>query len=179
MWRNSLVTRAVVLWMMVMVSPLLSAGERSYRIDSEDVLSVTVFDEPELSVEESRVSADGTISMPLLGAIKVKSLTTDQVEKKIAKLLSDGYLKNPRVNVSVVEYRFVYVNGAVKTPGGYNYQDGLTVQRAIVLAGGLDERASEDKITITHEGDVDHPIRVDMNDAVRPGDVISVGESFF
>ncbi len=156
-----------------------SGGDKDYRIAPEDVLSVSVFDEPDLSVEEARVSVNGTISLPLIGPIHVAGMTTRQVAAKIRELLADGYLKNPRVGVSVVEYRFVYVSGAVKQPGGYNYQDGLTVQRAIVLAGGLDERASEDKITITHEGDEDHPVRVDMNDLVRPGDVIHVGESFF
>ncbi len=166
-------------WLLFLLTTVALADGKDYRIDSEDILSVSVFDEPDLSVDEARVSSNGTISMPLIGAVRVQGLTARQVARKIEKLLADGYLKNPRVSVSVTEYRFVYVNGAVKNPGGYNYQDGLTVQRAIVLAGGLDERASEDKITITHEGDEDHPIRVDMNDPVRPGDVISVGESFF
>ena len=156
-----------------------AAMAEDYRIEAEDVLNVKVFDEPELSVEEVRVSSTGSIAMPLLGEVSVSGLTTRQVSEKTRGLLLDGYLKNPRVSVSIYEYRQVFVNGAVKKPGGYSYQEGLTVQKAIVLAGGLNERASTSKITLIRESAPHVAVPVTMNTPVRPGDIISVGESFF
>ena len=95
-------------------------------------------------------------------------------------MLADGYLKHPRVTVSISTYRQFYVHGEVKKPGGYNYLDGLTVQKAVALAGGFTERASESKITLQREKDPDNPMeKAKLNERVYPGDIITVGESFF
>lgn len=150
-----------------------------YRVAAEDVLKITVFDEPELSIDEARIASNGIVAMPLIGAVKVAGLTTEEIARRIEGMLADGYLKKPRVSVSIYEYRQFYVDGAVEKPGGYSYQDGLTVQRAIVLAGGFTERASESKITLSREGEPGTAVRVDLNQLVGPGDVIWVGESFF
>lgn len=150
-----------------------------YLLSAEDVLKITVFDEPDLSLDEVRIASNGLISMPLIGEVRVSGLTTEQVANKIESLLADGYLKKPRVSVSIYEYRQFYVHGAVEKPGGYSYQDGLTVQRAIVLAGGFTERASERKITLVREKEPEKSFPVSLKHLVRPGDVISVGESFF
>jgi len=151
----------------------------NYRVASEDVLSITVFDEPDLSIEEARVASNGIVAMPLIGEVRVAGLTTEQIAARVEEMLADGYLKKPRVSVSIFEYRQFYVHGAVEKPGGYSFQDGLTVQRAIVLAGGFTERASESKITLAREGSPEQAFPVTLNHLVRPGDVISVGESFF
>lgn len=175
---DSRVAHLALLFFLYLMAPHGIAAD-AYRVDSEDVLNVKVFDEPELSIEEARVSASGTIAMPLLGEVKVAGMTTTQIGDRIRTLLLDGYLKNPRVSVSVYEYRQVFVHGAVQKPGGYSYQEGLTVQKAIVLAGGLTERASTSKITVIHENEPNIAVRADMNQRVLPGDIISVGESFF
>ena len=58
--------------------------------------------------------------------------------------------------------------------------DGLTVAKAVALAGGYTPRASEGSITLVREADPDNPIdSVGVNVAIRPGDIITVGESFF
>jgi len=150
-----------------------------YRVEAEDVLKITVFDEPDLSIDEARVSSDGIIALPLIDEISVKGLTTEQIARRVEKKLADGYLKKPRVSVTIFEYRQFFVHGAVEKPGGYSYQTGLTVERAIVLAGGLTERASDRKITLVREVEPEKVISVNMNQLVRPGDVISIGESFF
>ena len=167
-----------VLWLLILLVGG-SAWAADYKLAAEDVLSITVFDEPDLSVEEARIASNGVVAMPLLGEVKVTGMTTEQVAQHIESMLADGYLKKPRVSVSVFEYRQFYVHGAVEKPGGYSYQDGLTVQRAIVLAGGFTERASESKITLAREGAPNNAFPVTLNHQVRPGDVISVGESFF
>jgi len=150
-----------------------------YRLAPDDQINVTVFGEPDLSLQKVRIAPNGTISMPLIGQVKVAGLTAVEAERKITELLKDGYLKKPAVTVSVAEYRLFYVNGEVKKPGGYGYRDGLTVHKAISLAGGFSERAARDKISITHEGSKKPVKGVKLTDPVRPGDIITVKESFF
>ena len=118
-----------------------------YRIAPGDVISILVFGEDDLSLNNINVAHNGTISFPLLGEVDVQDLTTGQIEQRFEKLLSNGYLKNPRITVSVQQYRLFYIVGEVNSPGGYSYRHGLTVQKAIALAGDLTHRASLDKIT--------------------------------
>ena len=173
--------RGVLLGCLTLVALLLTVPVTAaeYRVAAEDILNIKVFDEPELSVEQTRVSSSGTVALPLIGDVVVAGLTTAQIAAKVEALLSDGYLKNPKVSVSIEEYRQVFVNGEVKKPGGYSYQEGLTVQKAIVLAGGFTERASKDKITLVQEDNPDVTMPVALDYPVKPGDIITVGESFF
>ena len=90
------------------------------------------------------------------------------------------YLLNPQVTVSIDEYRNFYVNGMVEKPGGYPYSPGLTVRKAISIAGGFKERAARDKINVIHDDDPKQtPQKVDLNTALLPGDIVTVEESFF
>lgn len=150
-----------------------------YKLSSDDVISVTVFDEPDLSLEETRVSSTGTIAMPLIGQVNVKGLSVNQAEEAIRDLYLDGYLKHPSVTITIVEYRQFYVNGEVNKPGGYSFREGMTIERAITLAGGFTERASRNKIQLVHEGASGQPISAKLTTPVQPGDVITVEESFF
>jgi protein involved in polysaccharide export with SLBB domain len=165
---------------LVLFSQLISAqGIEQYRLGADDEISVNVFNEPDLSLAKTRIAANGTISMPLIGQVVVKGLTIDEVELKITKLYLGDYLKKPDVSVSIVEYRQFYVNGEVDKPGGYSYREGMTIQRAISLAGGFTERASRSKIRLMRENNPNNVINVDLNTPVKPGDVITVEESFF
>ncbi|WP_158967136.1 polysaccharide biosynthesis/export family protein [Paraglaciecola sp. L3A3] len=157
----------------------LSSENSQYRLGADDEISVNVFNEPDLSLPKTRVSANGSISMPLIGQVQVKGLTINEVELKITKLYLGDYLKKPDISVSIVEYRQFYVNGEVDKPGGYSYREGMTVQRAISLAGGFTERAARNKIQLMRENDPNNISRVDLNSPVKPGDVITVEESFF
>lgn len=154
-------------------------GLEHYRLAADDVLSITVFGEPELTLNDARVAFDGSISFPLLGQIQVGGLTVGEVEAELSRRLADGYLRTPRVTVAITEYRLVYVNGEVKKPGGYSYRNGLTVHKAVTLAGGFTERASLRKITLIRENETGLPKKVNLSDRLRPGDIIIVGESFF
>ena len=150
-----------------------------YKVSTDDEISITVFNEPDLSIEKIKVSTTGTISMPLIGEITVKGLTLPEIELQIKSLLLDGYLKQPNVTVTITEYRPFYINGEVKKPGSYAYRKDLTVQKAITLAGGFTERASKTSITLVSEEDKRFEKAVSLNDNVKPGDVITISESFF
>jgi polysaccharide export outer membrane protein len=150
-----------------------------YKLGADDEISVSVFNEPDLSLSKTRVAANGSISMPLIGQVQVKGLTINEVELKITQLYLGDYLKKPDISVSIVEYRQFYVNGEVAKPGGYSYREGMTIQRAISLAGGFTERAARNKIQLMRENDPNNINSVDLNSPVKPGDVITVEESFF
>ena len=150
-----------------------------YRVGADDVISVTVFNEVDLSLKDARISSSGTISMPLIGQISVSGMTLSEIEQEITRLYLGDYLKNPDVSVSIVEYRQFYVNGEVKKPGGFSFREGMTVERAITLAGGFSQRAAKDKINIARENNNGKLIDAQLTTLIRPGDVITVEESFF
>lgn len=162
------------------VSGSPSAGFSDYRLGAGDQLGIQVFGEDDLSVQV-RLSDAGTISYPFLGEMRVQGMTIGALSDLITNKLSDGYLVNPSVNITVLEYREFYINGAVNNPGAYPYQPGLTLQRAVSLAGGFTERASSSKFYISHEGSTSNNStkKASLSSPVTPGDVINIEESFF
>ncbi|MNJ68872.1 SLBB domain protein [compost metagenome] len=98
----------------------------------------------------------------------------------ITDKLKDGYLVEPRVTVSVITYREFYISGEVQKPGGYPYQPGLTLDRAIALAGGLTERASLKRVTIVRGlGETRVAEKATIDTAILPGDTITIAQGFF
>lgn len=151
-----------------------------YLLATGDVISITVYGEDDLKREKIRITDAGTISYPVLGEIQVRGKTVGELEKFLTDGLRKGYLVNPRVAVTIDEYRPFFINGQVGNNGSFPYQPGLTVRKAVSIAGGFKERASMSKIFIVRDGDATNtPVRVDLNAPVHPGDIITVGESFF
>jgi len=157
------------------------AGELStYKLGSGDLISIRVLGEDDLKREKIRLSDAGTVSFPMLGEIRVRGMTVGGLEEFITKGLKGRYLLDPQVTVTIEEYRNFFVNGMVEKPGGYPFVPGLTVRKAISLAGGFKERASREKLNIIREDDPNlTPKRVDLNAAIHPGDILTVEESFF
>ena len=152
----------------------------SYRLGSGDLISITVFGEEDLSPQKIRVSDKGTITYPVLGELKLSGLPIKELESMITNGLKGRWLVNPKVSVTVLEYRQFYVNGFVEKPGGYPYVPGLNVRKAVSIAGGFKERAAKDKIFLIEEGDTTHrPKKVGLDVPVNAGDIITVEESFF
>src|SRR5262249_46454497 len=100
-------------------TPMSLTGEE-YRIGKDDLIEIGVFGVPELSAI-SRVTATGTISLPLLGPVDVADHSPQEVERKIEDGLKKNYINDPHVTVFVREYASqpVSVIGAVKHPGIY------------------------------------------------------------
>ena len=152
----------------------------SYRLGSGDVISIQVLGEEDLKREKIRLSDAATISYPILGEIKLFGKTVAELETFIRDGLTGRYLVNPQVTVTIVEYRSFFVNGQVEKPGGYQYIPGLTVRKAISLAGGFKERASKEKIFVIRDNDRSQSSkRISQDEPVHPGDIITVEESFF
>jgi len=152
----------------------------TYTLAAGDVITIRVFGEDDLSREKIRLSDAGTIPYPVLGEVRALGLTIGEIEKSITAGLSVRYLVNPRVSVTIEEYRPFYINGMVEKPGAYPFQPGLTVLKAASLAGGFKERASFSKISIIREKAARAgPQKVDINAPVGPGDTVFIEESFF
>ena len=109
-----------------------------YRIGPNDLLNITVLDAPELS-HPARVTADGNVSLPLLGTIKAAGLTPREFELVLQALLRRTYMKNPQVAVSVTEMQShsLSVLGAVVKPGVFQIRGTKTLLEVLSMAGGL------------------------------------------
>ena len=163
-------------------APLQTAAPElsQYKLGAGDVISIRVLGEDDLRREHIKLSDGGTLSFPILGEFRVKGMTVGELEDYITKGLKGRYLLNPQVTVSIDEYRNFYVNGMVEKPGGYPFSPGLTVRKAVSIAGGFKERAARDKISVIHDDDPNQtPHKVDLNTALLPGDILTVDESFF
>ena len=111
---------------------------RDYKIGSEDLLEITVFEDEKLN-KAVRVSSQGNISLPLLGILKVKGLTATELEKEIRDLLAEKYFQDPHVSVFIKEYRSqrISVMGAVEKPSVFDVTGQKTILDMLAMAGGL------------------------------------------
>lgn len=152
----------------------------SYKLGSGDMITIRVLGEEDLKRERVRLSDAGTVSFPILGEIQVRGLTVGALEEYITKGLKGRYLLDPQVTIAIEEYRNFFVNGHVEKPGGYPYSPGLTVRKAISIAGGYKERAAREKMNIIRDDDpTQTPRKVDLNAPIYPGDILTIEESFF
>jgi len=254
---------------LLLVHPLAALSADDYIVGAEDVLKITIYNHPELTTTE-RVSGEGIITLPLIGEVKVAGLTTDQVAKKIAAGLADGFIVDPNVSVFVVEFRskktiimgqvnkpgiymlsgnttflellsqagsltkdagdkatikrksvdgaeregvitidlkklieqgntsldialmdgdnvyipkaaVFYITGEIKNPAAYKHEEGLTLIKAVTMAGGLTDKASSGRIRIIRKVDRKEKViqNAGMDEPVYPDDIIIVPESFF
>ena len=124
-----------------------AASPHSYRLGSNDVVRIQVYGEEDLTVE-SKVDGDGNINFPLLGMVAVAGKTTQELQDYLTSRLARGYVRAPRVTAYVFKYRNIYVSGEVRTPGGYPYEEGLSVQKALTIAGGLTDKAERNDLRI-------------------------------
>lgn len=155
----------------------VAAGE--YTLGVGDKLRVTTFGEQNLS-GEFEVGSTGRISMPLIGDINVTGHTVQQITAMIEGKLSDGYLRDPKVNIEVLNYRPFFILGEVLKPGSYPFVNGMTVVNAVALAGGYTYRADKDGITIEHAGEPGKKEqKIGETGTVMPGDIVRVPERFF
>ena len=157
-----------------------AARGAAYTIAPGDRVTVTVYREPDLGVTDAKVGPEGVLAFPLLGELHVAGLSSQELQRLVSARLADGYLKQPNVTVNVDRQQMYFIKGEVSSPGGYVFVDGLTVEKAIALAGGFTERADEDDITLVRETAPERPLKnAPPATRVLPGDVITVEESFF
>ena len=125
-----------------------------YRIGPEDLLEISVMEAPDLD-RTVRVSEDGKISLPLLGAVRAAGLTSRQLQDVLEYLLGRSYMKDPHVSVFVKEMRShpVSVFGAVEKPGVFQIRQAKTLIEVLSMAQGLATDAGDTVIVMHHPGD--------------------------
>lgn len=160
-----------------------------YIIGAGDILSVSVWKEPDASVPSVVVRPDGKIAMPLLKDVAIAGMTPAQAETAIAKRLAP-IIHDAEVSIVVtaINSKKIYAMGAVKKEGPIVLSYKMTVLQALSEAGGLTEYAKRRKIyvlrtengkTLRFSFDYDEVIRgekMDQNIQLIPGDTIVVRE---
>lgn len=147
-----------------------------YRLGPGDRVRLTVFRHPDLSGEFA-LDGQGTLSLPLIGDFPANGVTTRKLQADVEQRFREqSYLVEPRVSIAVLTYRPFYILGEVARPGEYEYQNGLTVGRAVALAGGFSYRADQSDIYI-RRGDCMR--QANTGTEVLPGEIVQVPERFF
>ena len=155
------------------------AVNNNYKLGPGDNLSISVFQEEDLSIE-ARINTKGSIDFPLIGELKLVGLTRDQAEALLDKKLRGDYLVDPQITISIANYRKFFISGEVRKPGSYEYHPDMTVRQAVALAGDFTDRASRKNIFIIKEGDKKFSsTKIGLDGRISPGDTIMVKESFF
>lgn len=155
------------------------AAEQPYRLDSGDRLRVVVFGQEGLT-NAYAVDANGSITMPLIGAVPARGLTTAALSQAIAARLRQGFIREPHVAVEIEAYRPFFILGEVTNPGQYPYVANMTVETAVAIAGGFTPRAYKKEATVTRG--VDGALaqgKVPFAFPVQPGDTINIAERWF
>ena len=146
-WRNPLAGLAVIGTLLAAGDPASAqtpaapaAAATDYRLGSGDVIRISVFQNPELTLE-TRVSETGLISFPLLGPLRVGGMASSQAEKVIADGLRNGnFVKQPQVSILVVQVRGnqVSVLGQVNRPGRFPIEVAdIKLSEMLATAGGI------------------------------------------
>jgi polysaccharide export outer membrane protein len=150
-----------------------------YRLGSGDRLRVIVFGQDNLTNSYS-VDSAGFVSMPLIGRVRAQGLSTSMLERAVEARLRQGFLREPSVSVEVEAFRPFFVLGEVNIAGQYPFINGMTVQKAIAVAGGFTARAFECQVDVTRIVDGRTvTFSAPSSFPVWPGDTIKAEERFF
>ena len=131
----------------------VSTTPSTYVLRRMDTISINVFREEGLSLEEVAIGADGRISMPLVGSIEAAGMTAEQLERRIEELLGSRFLREPHVAVNVAQYAShqVTVEGSVETPGLFEFRPGTRLSGGIALAEGITRVAAVEEVAVFRE----------------------------
>jgi polysaccharide export outer membrane protein len=123
--------------------------QTNYVIGADDLLTVTVFNEAQLS-GRFRVENDGQFSYPFLGRVTAGGHTAADVASQLKAKLSEGYLRNPQVTVEVDQFRSqsVFVQGEVRNPGKYVLSGSVTLLEALAQAGSTTAAAGSEVLIL-------------------------------
>jgi polysaccharide export outer membrane protein len=121
----------------------------AYTLGVGDVVSVTVFEQAELSGKYT-VGPDGGFEFPLIGRVTAAGKTARGLEADLRARLADGFLRNPQVSVEIAEFNSqrVFVMGAVQRPGPVPLTGALTLLEALTAAGGATEGAGTEMVLV-------------------------------
>ena len=156
----------------------VGAASGEYVLRSGDVVSINVFGYPELSFPAAgnpdplTIRSDGRFAFPLVGEIKAEGMTPQALAQIVYERLAKYYV-NPKITVNVVRFSTerVYVVGQVNMPGLYELDKSRNLMDAIGAAKGWTKDAAKKKVFIIHKDHQGEPLRVNLMDLLKKGDV--------
>ena len=169
------------------------AVSSTYTLSPYDVVDISVYNEEDLHTR-AKLGADGTVLLPLIGAVSVGGKTVAEANELIRKRYSEGFVKDPHILITVLEYRksTFSILGQVARPGIYEIPEGrrISVVDAVLLAGGFTRTADQNGVRIKRmvkgKATVFKVKAGSMADSenvapfeILPGDIIKVTESWF
>jgi len=168
---------------LLLTSPLHAAegdqARSSYQLGAGDKLSISVFNQDDLSGEYT-INGSGRFVMPFIEGIQAGGLTIPELRNVIVSKLKPDYLLNPRVSIEVLNFRPYYIIGEISSTGSYPFVEGITYLNAVAIAGGFSYRARKKYVMVKRKDDLDgEEVKLELNDFVRPGDIIRVTERLF
>ncbi len=118
--------------------------------------------------------------MPLIGEVRAEGLTVREFEAAVEGRLRGDYLTDPQVSAEVTNFRPYYIYGEIASPGRYPYVDGMTVIKAVAIAGGFTPRSDTRVVFIQRaDGAEEERMPLTPNTPVMPGDTVRLRERFF
>lgn len=171
----------MILVLLALLCAPAGAQKPDYLIGAHDVLSISVWDQPDLT-GKFNVDIDGTFTFPLIGRVTAAGLSSHALEGELRRRLADGFFKDPQVTVAVEQYhsQVVHLIGEVRQAGSYPLSGQMRLIELLARAGSTTERAGG-LIVVTRGPTV---IRVDLaqlqlgddeqNIPLREGDTVFV-----
>jgi polysaccharide export outer membrane protein len=170
-----------------------TAVSSTYRLSAYDVIDVSIYNEEDLHTR-AKLGSDGTALLPLIGTVSLSGKTVAEANELIRKRYAEGFVKDPHILLTVLEYRksTFSILGQVARPGIYEIPEGthMSIVDAILLAGGFTRIAAQNDVKVKRlvkgKSAVFKVKAGSMADSVDvapfeilPGDVIKVSESWF
>jgi polysaccharide export outer membrane protein len=168
--------KRIVLGWFLWAAAVAAFAQPADKLGVGDAVRVTVFQQPDLTTE-SRITERGTITLPLLGEVKLAGLTATEAGARIAGELKSGkYLKNPQVNVAVTTLRSRQVNvlGMVARPGRYALDDTSSQLSDVIAAAGGITAGGDSVVTLVRDGESQKVPSLAKGVYLKNGDTIHV-----
>lgn len=165
--------------------------EPDYTLTPGDLIQIKIFEAPQLNTD-TRISANGGITLPLLGKVDVAGMTLRDAEQRIEHLYQAKYIQEPHVTLFVTEQHSLKITllGALNKPGAYDYYASMNLMDVLALGEGLRDNAGNvvqikrklkgDATTQTLMVDMDLMIRKghdELNIPIKGGDILYVPEA--
>lgn len=169
------------------------SADPNYILQPNDFIQIAVFQEDDLNTA-TRISKSGSVDLPLIGTVQIGYATVAKATADIRAKLMDGYIRDPQVSLTVIEFakRRYSVLGEVRSPGTYEMpqQEAVSLLEAISNAGGYTKIADPGKVTVRRRvGGKEQVYQLNAKAMARdsnvkpfvvePGDTITVAESIF
>lgn len=143
----------LALFLALCSSEAMTQVEPDYVIGPQDVLSIAVWDQPDL-MGKFAVETDGSFTFPLIGRIKAGGRTLKQLERDLIDRLKDGFFVNPQVSIAIEQYRSqrIFVMGEVRAPGPQSLTGEMTLVEVLSRAGSTLPSAGDEAIIVRPRG---------------------------